>query len=184
VTIPPELIGAFRRSGLILNGRRMVDYADVIWLQTPEWFVDMRLLIPGLPAPAATDVPAWFYQEKAFAGIASWAPPTITWQHLIDSHLRTTPDSNPLSWEDGAVIERGITDLDGTPTPFAEEWLRMTGDDVEYSAEHDENRVRARIAVGRFAVEISDDRPTGGNFRATRLEKRDGEWIEYGSVVV
>lgn len=160
----------------------MVDYADVIWLQTPEWFVDMRLLIPGRAAPDAAGVPAWFYQEKAFAGTASWEPPTITWQHLIDSHRRTTPDSNPLYWEDGVIIERGTTVVAGTTMPFAEEWLRMTGDDVEYSAEHDENRVR--IAIGRFAVEISDDRPGGGNFTATRLEKRDGEWVEFGSVTV
>jgi hypothetical protein len=180
MTMPRELVGAFRRSGLILNGKRMVDHADVIWLQTPEWFVDMRLLIERDAPPVVADVPAWFYQEKAFAGIATWDAPKITWQHLIDSHRRTTPDSNLLVWDDGVVIERGITDLSGEKVPFAEEWLRMTGDDVECSAEHGDGR--ARIEVGRFAVEIFDERPAGGNFNATRFERRDGQWAEFGSV--
>lgn len=180
MAIPRKLVGAFRRSGLILNGKRMVDYADVIWLQTPEWFVDMRLLIDRGSQTATPDVPAWFYQEKAFAGIATWDSPRITWQHLIDSHRQATSDSNVLVWDDGVVIERGVTDLHGQATPFAEEWLCMTGDDVECSAEHDEGR--ARITVGNFAVEIFDERPGGGRFNATRLEMREGEWVEFGSV--
>jgi hypothetical protein len=158
----------------------MVDYADVIWLQTPEWFVDMRLLIDRNSPPMAADVPAWFYQEKAFAGIATWDAPKITWQHLIDSHRRTTPDSNPLTWEDGVVIERGLTALHGKELPFAEEWLRMTKEDVECSVEHSEQH--ARIEVGRFKVDIADHRAAGGKFTATRFEKRDSEWIEIGSV--
>jgi hypothetical protein len=35
--------------------------------------------------------------------------------------------------------------------------------------------------VGRFAVEIRDDRPTG-EFTATRFHLVDGEWITFGSV--
>jgi hypothetical protein len=180
MTVPSELVGAFRRSGLILDGKRMVDYADVIWLQTPEWFVDMRLLIERDSPPTAADVPAWFYQEKAFAGIATWDAPKITWQRLIDSHGRTTPDSSPLVWDDGVIIELGVTDLHGKETPFAEEWLRMTKDDVGCSVEHGEGH--ARIEVGRFAVEIADHRAAGGRFTATRFERRDSRWIEIGSV--
>ena len=55
----------------------------------------------------------------------------------------------------------------------------MTPDDVTWSAEHGDNW--ARIEVGRFAVEIKDDRP-GGDFSATRYHLVDGNWVTFGSV--
>jgi hypothetical protein len=63
--------------------------------------------------------------------------------------------------------------------PFTEEWLRMTDDSVSWSADPRENR--ARIEVGRFAVEIEDSRPSGG-FRAVRYHQQGGEWVEFGEV--
>jgi hypothetical protein len=178
MSVPPNLVGAWRRSGLLLDGIRKVDFCDVIWLQTPEWFVDIRLRIDPLLEAPTEKVPGWFYDEFCFAGIAEWDDPQITWNHLIDSK-ESGVDSNPLTFEDGVAFERGRTDLDGTETPFIEEWLRMTPDHVEWTAEH--GNKWARIEVGRFAVEIRDDRPTG-EFTATRFHLVDGEWITFGSV--
>jgi len=179
VAVPPNLVGAWRRSGLLLDGIRKVDFSDVIWLQTPEWFADIRLRVdPHLTAPTE-GVPEWFYDEFCFAGVAEWDDPRITWNHLIDSSLEPTVDSNPLTFEDGVAFERGRSEVDGVETPFIEEWLRMTPDDVEWSADHGDNW--ARIEVGRFAVEIRDDRPAGG-FMASRYHLVDGNWILFGSV--
>ena len=55
----------------------------------------------------------------------------------------------------------------------------MTGDDVTWSV--DKGDKRARIEVGRFAVEIRDDRPEG-DFSATRYHLVDGNWVTFGSV--
>lgn len=179
MAVPIELVGAWRRSGLLLDGVRKVDYADVVWLQTPEWFVDIRLLIDPKADIPTEGVPEFFYTEFAFAGVTKWDPPKITWEHLIDSSLEPAVDSNPVTWEDGVVCECGKASVDGREATFVEEWLRMTGDDVVWSASPGDKE--ARIEVGRFAVEIKDDRPSGG-FVATRYHKQGDEWVKFGSV--
>ena len=40
---------------------------------------------------------------------------------------------------------------------------------------------RARIEVGRFAVEIEDSRPIG-SFRAVRYHQQSGDWVKFGEV--
>ena len=179
MTLPKELVGAWRRSGLLLDGVRVVDYCDVIWLQTPEWFVDIRVLIdPEIIVPTK-GVPDFFYREFAFAGTTTWDAPKITWLHLIDSNLEPATDSNPIVWADGVVLENGSAPVDDRMAPFTEEWLRMTGDDVACHAETADRR--ARIEVGRFAVEIEDNRPDGA-FRAVRYTRDGGSWTEFARV--
>jgi hypothetical protein len=163
----------------LLDGVRKVDYCDVIWLQTPEWFVDIRLRIDPHAVVPTSGVPSFFYAEFAFAGIGTWEAPRMTWDHLIDSSLNPSIDSNPLTWEDGVAVETGKATVGGTEVTFVEEWLRMTGDDVTWAADTTDHH--ARIEVGRFAVEISDARPAGG-FTATRFELRSSGWVEVGSV--
>jgi hypothetical protein len=179
MAVPDMIVGAWRRSGLILNGVRHVDHADVIWLQTPEWFADIRLRIDAAAEVPTQGVPSWFYAEFSFAGIATWDAPVITWDHLIDSSLEPAVDANPLTWEDGVTFETGKTEVDGVETVFIEEWLRMTDDDVKWSVETEDRA--ARIEVGRFAVEIKDERPTGA-FTATRYQRDGLDWVEFGSV--
>jgi hypothetical protein len=178
MAVPIQLVGAWRRSGLLLDGVRQIDYCDVIWLQTPDWFVDIRLRIDRTVS-VPDGIPEFFYREFAFAGVTTWAPPIITWDHLIDSSLEPDVDANPITWEDGVVIERGKVRLGGREIPYTEEWLRMTDDDVMWSAEAGDKQ--ARIEVGRFAVAISDSRPDGG-FVATRYEKQGSDWIKFGEV--
>jgi hypothetical protein len=180
MTVPADLVGAWRRSGLLLNGTRVVDYCDVIWLQTPEWFVDIRLLIdPGVVVPGG-GVPDFFYAEFAFAGVASFDPPILTWDHRIDSSLEPAVDANPISWEDGVVFERGNATIGDTPCTYLEEWLKMTDDGVTWAADVDGSH--ARIEVGRFAVDIADGRASGGAFSATRYEQPGDGWTAVGSV--
>ena len=58
---------------------------------------------------------------------------------------------------DGVAFETGKTEVDGVETVFIEEWLRMTDDDVEWSADVCDRE--ARIEVGNYAIEIKDARP-------------------------
>jgi hypothetical protein len=179
--VPIELVGAWRRSGLIWKGKRVIDYVDAIWLQTPEWFVDIRIIMDPDAVPEDADVPAFFYRNRCFAGHTTWEAPQITWNHEIDSNPapRTRPDTNRLVWGDSVVLECGSSEVDGVTYPFIEEWLRTTDDDVTWSAEGDEKT--ARIEVGRWAVEVTDTRPEG-RFTAIRYEKTNAGWTEYGSV--
>jgi hypothetical protein len=179
MAVPAEIVGAWRRSGLLLDGVRQVDHCDVIWLQTPDWYVDIRLRIDPTSVVPTEGVPAWFSQEFSFAGIATWDAPVITWDHLIDSSLEPAVDANPLTWEDGVAFETGKTEVNGVVVPFIEEWLRMTDDDVKYSVQLEDRA--ARIEVGRFAVEIRDERPSGP-FLSTRYHRSGPDWVKFGSV--
>lgn len=179
MSVAPELVGAWRRSGLVIDGVRQVDHCDVVWLQTPEWYADIRLRIDPTATPPPEGVPALFAEELAFAGPGHWDPPIMTWNHALDSGLEPAVDANPLTWEDGVAVERGTVSWEGSEVPFVEEWLRMTGDDVTWAATPGERR--ARVEVGRWAIEISDDRPHG-SFLATRYERDGTGWVERGSV--
>jgi len=85
-----------------------------------------------------------------------------------------------LTFEDGVAFERGTAEVDGEKAPFIEEWLRMTDDTVKWSADHGPGW--ARIEVGRFAVELRDERGSGGAFVATRYHWDGTDWAVFGSV--
>ncbi|MDT5315369.1 MAG: hypothetical protein QOE74_4389, partial [Mycobacterium sp.] len=53
MTLPVELVGAWRRVGLLIDGVRRVDYCDVLWLQSADWFADIRTLIQPGVGPSA-----------------------------------------------------------------------------------------------------------------------------------
>jgi hypothetical protein len=179
--LPIELVGAWRRSGLIWKGSRVVDYFDVVWLQTPEWFVDIRLPIPDAEIPERSGMPDFFDKSFSFAGHTTYEAPQITWNHEIDSNQSSGLDSNPLQWENGVVFECGQATVDGETHPFIEEWLRMTDDDVTWKA--DAEGSRARIEVGGWAVEIHDDRAAGGTFSAKRYDRGSTGWELFGTVL-
>jgi len=177
VSVPPEFVGAWRRVGLTLDGTRLVDYCDVLWLQTPTWFADMRLRLVRDDAVPADGVPDWFYARAAFAGISRWSPPRMTWEHALDFDHSVPPGSNLLRFADGVMVEEGLTPVGGQQTAFTEEWLRLTTDDVSCSVTAGDGH--ARIGIGRWAIELRDERP-GGAFSATRFELIDGGWTPTG----
>jgi hypothetical protein len=179
MSVPDELVGAWRRTGLFLRGRRMVDYMDAMWLQTPNRFVDIRIRIDPQAAVPTRGVPDFFYSELAFAGTASWEAGRMTWTHLIDVRRLPVADVSPLSWEDGIVVERGETLVDGELMPFAEEWLCMTGPGTAWNESHGDRS--ARVEIGTFGVELSDGRPDG-SFSAVRHRRGPQGWVVTGSL--
>lgn len=177
MSVPPQFVGAWRRVGLTLDRARLVDYCDVLWLQTPTWFADVRLrLVPDQAVPA-DGVPDWFYPAAAFAGISHWSPPRMTWEHALDFDRSVPAGSNVLRAGDGVVVEEGLTSVGGQQTPFSEEWLRLTDDDVSASVTAADGH--ARIEIGRWAIELRDERPVG-RFTATRFEAHDRGWAPTG----
>jgi hypothetical protein len=180
MSVPPELVGAWRRVGLIVDGVRRADPCDVLWLQSPDWFADIRLPLAGGEGLGAGEPAGLFASAWAFAGIGTWSAPVMTWRHDFDLHVDSGLDSNPLSWEDGVVVERGTLDWPGRPVPFIEEWLRIAGDGVEPKV--DVGPTAVRVEVGKWAIGVEDTRP-GGTFAAVRYERTDGEWRAVGSVL-
>jgi hypothetical protein len=180
MTVPQKLVGAWRRAGVLIGGTRIVEEFDRLWLQTPEWFADIRLRIDPSRGPCDEGLPVFLSQEGAAAGTTSWAEPIITWDKSIAVSARPpgSDDSRPLTWADGVVQESGMTLVHGQECHFIEEWLRMTDDDAAWSTDVGDRRVR--VEVGRWAIEVSDDRPVGA-FTATRFERTDGKWRPVGT---
>jgi hypothetical protein len=179
MTVPRKLVGAWRRAGVLIDGTRVVEEFDRLWLQTPEAFADIRLRIDPSRGPCEEGLPVFLSQEGAAAGVASWSEPVITWDKQV-AVVASAPgsDARPLTWADGVVCESGTTLIRGTERDFVEEWLRMTDDDVTWSADVTDRAMR--VEVGRWAIEVRDDRPNGP-FTATRFERVDGEWRPVGS---
>jgi hypothetical protein len=165
---------------LIIDGHRQIDYCDVLWLQSAEWYVDIRLRITQPEPPLTDEVAIRFARERAFAGIASWQSPLLTWEHLIDIATDPPADCNPLEWTRGGVLERGIHRSDGRDVPWVEEWLRI--DAAEPVASVADDRRHLKICVGDWAVEVRDERPNG-RFVAVRQDRIDGCWRQIGEVI-
>jgi hypothetical protein len=103
----------------------------------------------------------------------------MTWEHRFDTRPTLPLDANPLVAEDGVMVERGAIPDGDRHVPFAEEWLRLTGDDVTWRA--DPTADGLRVEVGRWAAAISEIQP-GGPSRAVRYDHVDGQWVAVGSV--
>lgn len=177
MTVPSSLVGAWRRVGLLVDGVRRVDWCDVLWLQTPDWFADIRLRIdPTLGQPAR---PAGFARETAFAGTTGWEAPRITWDHVFDANPKPGPDSSALTWGEGIVSEHLTVTAEDKKVSVVEEWLRMADDTTPSRVAVGDHDVR--VELGRWAIQLRDERP-GGPFVATRYHADTGRWQAVGSI--
>lgn len=181
MSLPEEFVGAWRRVGLIIDGTRRVDYCDVLWLQSPTWFADIRTLIqPGL-APPAEDAQSPFAQQFSFAGTTEFiemevTDPQLHWIHTLDSRGEAPPDQNPVAWHDRLLVESGSFQWQGREVPFVEEWGYLGRDGVTGSASAGEVCVQA----AGFAIEVSSG---ADGFSAVKYQLQDGNRVEVGRVM-
>ena len=178
MTVPSELVGAWRRSGLLINGVRQLDFCDVLWLQTPTWFADIRLRLTSDLEPTSAALRR-MSRVTATAGTADWADPFMTWNGSFGPRRETSPDTYRLRWRDNVVIESGSIRAGGETFTFAEEWLRMsTGSDETALIVRDRYLY---IAIGRWAIEVSS--PAGDDrLIAIRSDLSGDHRAEVGSV--
>ena len=171
----------------------------MVWLQTADWFADIRLLAPTTAGPpgatagsGAADpgagaagllVGAW-----AFAGTAVWASPRMTWEHRFDTCAATADDaSGPadaavLDWDGPVLVERGSVPGPDGPVPYVERWARLEGSAPGAVALVDHRTVAVTSGSWRVTVTSMDGGPAGGPVHAT-LELRRGErWDQEGRV--
>lgn len=175
MTLPVEFVGAWRRVGLVIDGVRRVDYCDVLWLQSADWFADIRTHIQPRVGPSADDPHAPFATEFSFAGTTEFADPMLHWIHTRDSRGEAPPDENPVAWEDELLVESGSFEWEGRLVPFVEEWGHLGSDGVCGVGRDGYVRVEA----AGFAIEVG---AAAGRFSAVKYREQTGSWIEAGRV--
>lgn len=180
MTVGFGLTGAWRRDGLVVDGERVADPCEVLWLQTPEWYADIRLPAPEV---VVTDKgpTALFSEPWAFAGIASWDPPTMTWEHQFDSRPEAAVDANPLVKVGELLLEEGWVAHGERRVPYVEEWRKIsTGNDPVSAVVRSDG---VQVTVGPWRITIADLRPAG-DFLAVRDELGPSGWSEVGRLSV
>jgi hypothetical protein len=180
VTVDCELVGAWARSRLVVDGMPCVDFCQVLWLQTSDSYADIR--VPQRLAEASARGPAAvFARPWAFAGVATWEPPIMTWHHHLDSMLQPNVDSNPLRRDGEMLVESGRFRWAGLWIPFRAEWRKVSRPEDVAGARVEANRIQ--VTIGTWRIVVEDQRPSGP-FRATRYELQDQDegWRAKGSV--
>lgn len=171
------LVGAWCRAGLIVGGQRVKDRCEVLWLQSEDWYADIR--VPAPDAGEASGPESLFARPWAFGGRGRWEPPVMTWEHLLDSDPDPDTDSNRLVLDGDLAFEEGQIEWHGAAVPFCEEWQRISPPDAEVSTEVNANRID--IVLARWRITMLDERPYGP-FRATRHERGASGWKPAGQV--
>ena len=153
--LPAEFAGAWQRTDLRIGGE-LRDDADVLWLQTTEWYADLR--IPHDDHGGAIE---------AFAGPARWVEPYFTWLHQIDWVGSFPDDVGHLTWDGSALIETGWFECDPKDKPYEERWVPCQPASPRLAAVRSTiDRRAAHVRVGHEAITLVDDRPAGGGFAA------------------
>jgi hypothetical protein len=178
MTVDADLVGAWTRWRLTVDGVRCRDPGRVLWLQTGDWYADIRLPRPA--GATAVGPEATFARPWAFAGTAAWNPPVMTWHHHFDSMLQPNIDSNPLEREGDVLVESGDLKWAGLWVPFRQEWRRLSPREVPVDVKVSAGRMHLTIGVWRIVID--DDRPSGP-FRASREEFDGGAWRVTGTIV-
>jgi hypothetical protein len=147
-SVPPELVGGWRRTELVVGGEARDD-ADVLWLQGAEWYADVRIPHDDHGGPV-----------EAFAGPAAWDPPHFTWHHRLDWLGSFPTDVGHLQWDRDSLIETGTFDVDGEVQPYSERWIRAAAVGPRLVAVAPDASV-AVVRVGEAAIVITAS-PSGG----------------------
>ena len=88
---------------------------DVVWVQGPTWFVDVRIARDGTGG--------W-----AFGGRTSWDPPELCWHHVIDLQPFPAPEDRArISLTGDEMIEYGQWGAGGNAVQYRERWQRVDG---------------------------------------------------------
>ena len=165
LVLPLEFAGAWRRTDLHVGGR-LRDDADVLWLQTSEWYADLRIPHDDDGGPI-----------EAFAGPARWVDPYFTWMHHIDWVGSFPDDVGHLAWDDGVLIETGWFEAEPKDEPYEERWVPDAVKGPRLVATRTTEGCRAvLVRVGDEAITLVDERMAGGGFAARRDQRLDGRW--------
>jgi hypothetical protein len=151
--LPEELTGGWVRRSIARDGGPPHEPSVVWWLQAPSHYADLRL-------PVAADTPA-----EAFAGVTTWDPPALTWEHALDLDRSAVADTGRIRWDGQCLIEEGAG--------YVEVWARLPGSAWPALAL---SRERGRLVrTGSYALTMGD---TGSGLTTVGWRLVDGSWVE------
>lgn len=149
----PQLCGAWTRSLLIDGDGRRDETTDVIWLQGPRLYVDLRqpagapdlrhiARLRDLDGPAL----AWMAAQEGFAGRLCTVDDAYEWRRDVDLQPPAAlPDAGRLRFDSGTLVEHG------RDRPYVEHWkpLPGTGPSVALSLrDREDGRPGVLVLVG------------------------------------
>jgi hypothetical protein len=165
MTAPDLLHGAWTRRSVSIGGGPAFETQTVVWLQAGTRYADLR--VPFHPEA----------DERCFAGRSGWDGDRYRWTHRLDLEGTETAagdDTGELTWEDGAVVERGMFPTADGVVPYEEAWVRLPEADGPWQALEAPHACLVR--VGRHSITVVDRRAGGGGFAACYRVQRSGRW--------
>lgn len=143
MTVPHRFVGVWRRVGLGVDGGPVRPAGDVVWVQADAQFADLRV--------GASET-------RAFAGIATWSAPSMTWSHDVDvpspGRHPAPPDTGLLEGEADDLVERGSWRRGGRQESYVEHWRRIGSAGPVRALRYGTARF---VQVGEHAVLVTPD---------------------------
>ena len=161
----PDLVhGAWTRQSASIDDGPHFETQMVIWLQAGTCYADLRL-----PLHPAADT-------RCFTGRSGWEGERYRWTHHLDleSAYPAAEDVGDLTWEDGALVERGLWPTGDGAVRYEERWIPLPGPRLPYLAL--EAPGCCLVRVGSHALTVTDRRPDGGPFSACYRVLDGGRW--------
>ena len=169
--VPDELIGVWRRAGILVNGAEIFEDSDVVWIQTRSRYVDVRVPRDGMSS-----------SKEAIAGRQSWVSPRLRFHHELDYTHNYPDDEGELSWDGDTLVESGSVIHEGNSIDFLERWSRITALNPGYAAweirEPDQLLKGICLKVGCHFASIN----TLDGFAAAYFSEIEGAWHRQWSV--
>ncbi|WP_019529039.1 hypothetical protein [Dasania marina] len=170
--VPNKLIGAWLRESFQMTEGGASENSKVIWLQTANRFIDVRISLPGHNA-----------RPESFGGTVSWRGSQFTFSHDIDLN-NDDVDVGVISWQGGVLIEDATFEENGQVVNMQERWLRLTpcpSKAVAMELFNASNELKGMaVKVGGHAAVIID----GDKFSSAYFMFIKGVWVKQWGVGV
>lgn len=121
--VPERFVGVWLRGSISINGGPAGEHEDVVWLQTPSTFADLR--VPHRPDGSPVE---------AFSGTTHWNGTSLHWDHELDWHgAFADTDEGHITWDGDEMLERGsmtVRDAVGyrSTVTYEERWTKARSD--------------------------------------------------------
>ncbi|WP_339672194.1 hypothetical protein [Dasania marina] len=170
--VPNKLIGAWLRESFQMAEGAVSEDSSVIWLQTSNRFIDVRICLPGHKA-----------NPESFGGTVCWLAPQLTFNHDVDLNNEGV-DVGVISWQGDVLIEDATFEEKGQVVNMQERWLRQTpysSPSVAMELHNASNTLKGvAVKVGDHAAVIV----AGDEFSSAYFIFINGVWVKQWGIGV
>ncbi len=170
--VPERFVGVWRRVSIALDGGPAHEPEDVVWLQAPSSFADLR--VPRVDGASPVE---------AFAGTTHWDGSALRWDHELDWHgAFAGTDHGLIDWDGEVMVERGTMvdpagDGASPPVAYVERWQREPSPGPVVALDgRTSGRVALHVRIGAWALTLAR---TPSRF-AVRLDRPGMPALEVG----